>query len=154
MSKKPAKKKPTKVARRPRAGQPTKYREEYCDMLIEHMAAGLSFETFAAVVKVDRQTIYNWLKDQPKFFDAKKTGVVNSQLFWEKMGIEGTVGNLKGFSSAGWIFNMKNRFGWQNEKEDRTQQVQPILINLPLTGETKRIEMQQTLDVDANDDLT
>ena len=27
-------------------GRPTKYKPEYCEMLIEHMSEGLSFESF------------------------------------------------------------------------------------------------------------
>ena len=30
-----------------KVGRPTDYKKEYCELLIEHMAAGFSFESFA-----------------------------------------------------------------------------------------------------------
>lgn len=55
-------------------GQPTKYKEEYCQLLIDHMAEGYSFESFAGEVRVDRDTLYEWEKVQKDFSDAKKQG--------------------------------------------------------------------------------
>ena len=117
------------IARGP--GQPTKYRPEYCQMLLDHMAKGLSFETFAGVVDVDRDTVYQWTYSHPEFSDAKRKGAMKSQLVWEEVGltlaktgtmsVEDPKGKkrviVKG-STGAWIFNMKNRFGWKNERED------------------------------------
>lgn len=65
-----------------RPGQPTKYRPEYCEMLIEHMAKGHSYESFSASVRriypndkerhFSRETVYNWEKDNEEFLYAKK----------------------------------------------------------------------------------
>ena len=91
-------------------GQPTKYREEYCEKLIAHMSGGLSFESFAGVVTVDRSTVYQWAKDNKDFSDAKKIGTERCRLFWEKLGIEGAMGGFEKFSAGTWVFNMKCRF--------------------------------------------
>ena len=72
-------------------GRPTSYKPEYCDMLIRHMRSGLSFESFAGVVGVSKQTIYDWEKVNPEFLDAKKKGAALSNLFWEKIGINGAL---------------------------------------------------------------
>ncbi len=48
------------------------------------------------------------------------------------------------------IFNMKNRFNWTDRKEEQeTQNIQPILINLPIAGQTKKIEMVDVKQLDA-----
>lgn len=113
-------------------GAPTKYRKKYCDMLVDHMANGYSFESFAGVIGVTRSTIYEWLKHHPHFSDAKNIGTQKSQLFWERIGVHGTIGKLKGWAPAGWIFNMKNRFGWQDRKEDpNDMRIQTVRIELP-----------------------
>jgi hypothetical protein len=31
-------------------------------------------------------------------------------LAWEKIGLEGTMGEIKGFNATSWSFNMKNQF--------------------------------------------
>ena len=98
------------------AGRPTKYRPEYCEMIIEHMAEGLSKEAFAGVIGVHKETIYNWAEANPEFSDAIKTGEVKSRLFWEKLGMAGASGSDE-FNATAWIFNMKNRFGWRDKQE-------------------------------------
>ena len=98
-------------------GRPTKYKKEFCQKLIKHMAEGLSFEAFAGEVGVSLDTIYNWAKEHPEFSEAKKTGTSKCRAFWEKMGRNGAGGKLKGFQGGTWIFNMKNRFSWVDKQE-------------------------------------
>lgn len=133
MAKKPKRAKPEKAdapkqlpdsAPSPKMGRPPKYRPEFCAMLVEHMASGLSFESFAAVADVDRDTIYEWAKTYPDFSDAKKRGSAKSQLIWEQEGITGM--KMMGFNSAIWIFNMKNRFGWKDQPESDNSSLKPI----------------------------
>ena len=114
------------------SGRPTKFEERFCDMLIEHMSNGLSFESFAAVVKVNRDTIYHWEKLHPIFSDAKKIAREKCLMFWESQGIEGlwsTRGKL--FNSAVWIYNMKSRFPDQWMEKSQTEVVgTPIQIKI------------------------
>lgn len=104
----PVKAKPEAVPHK--MGRPTKYEPHYGAMLIDHMTQGLSFETFAAIIHVDRDTLYEWRKVHPEFSDAYKRGKDLSQLAWERIGLAGTAGKIPGFNVAGYIFNMKVRF--------------------------------------------
>ncbi len=135
------------------AGRPTLYKPEYCQMLIDHMAQGLSFESFGGVVDVSKQTLYDWEKVNPEFLDAKKRGESHSRLVWEKHGIEGLYstetceyenGRLssktsKSMNTGIWCLNMKNRFKWTDrvEVEDKSP---------------KTIKLQYSLDDDKSDD--
>lgn len=106
-------------------GRPTKYKEEYCDMLIRHMESGLSFDSFAAVIKVNRDSLYEWVKVHPEFSDAQKEAYSQNLLFWEKIGISGMVGRIPDFNATVWIFNMKNRHGWRDKQDvDHTGVIQ------------------------------
>lgn len=89
--------------------RPTKYKPEYCEQLIEHMTNGFSFESFAGLISVDRQTIYNWIDAQPEFFDAKRQGFEKSRLFWEDVAIKGASGSMP-VNATLTVFNLKNRF--------------------------------------------
>lgn len=108
---------------KPNIGRPSKYKQEYCQMLIEHMKDGLSFESFAAIISVNRDTLHEWVKVHSDFSEAKKTAFDLNLLFWEKHGIEGLYNTTeydekgkpsssKSINSTVWIFNMKNRHKW------------------------------------------
>ena len=113
-----------------KVGRPSKFKKEYCNELVDHMEKGLSFESFAAVINVNRDTLYEWAKVHSEFSDAQKLGQEKSRLFWEQKGIDGlfneSFGEGQGSRSLNatvWIFNMKNRFGWRDKQpgeEDKT----------------------------------
>ena len=95
----------------------TKYKKEYCEMLLSHMEEGLSFKSFAGVIRASRATLYNWAEKYPEFEEAKEIGDSLSLLWWEKLGVDAAKGNIEGFNSASWIFNMKNRHDWRDRKD-------------------------------------
>jgi len=92
------------------AGRPTDYKEEYCELVIQHMAKGFSFESFAGKVGVSKQTLYDWAERFPAFLDSKNAAFEQSRLFWERVGIELATGQNTDANPTAWIFNMKNRF--------------------------------------------
>ncbi len=112
----------------PKVGRPTKYKQEFCQLLIDHMSTGLSFESFAAEIGVNRDSLYEWESVHAEFSDAKKEGISKNLLFWEKQGIAGLWGNKENsFNSTVWIFNMKNRHKWRDKQPD---EVDVIVNNL------------------------
>lgn len=54
------------------AGQPTKYKPVYCQMLIKKMGQGFSYTAFAGSIRVAVETCYGWEKVHPEFLKAKK----------------------------------------------------------------------------------
>lgn len=112
-------------------GRPTKFEEKFCEALIEHMSQGLSFESFAGVIGVDRDTIYEWVKVNPSFSDAKKIATSFCLLFWEKIGIAG-VWNTKEtqLNTGNYVFQMKNRFKWTDKVELQAgENVRPVMLS-------------------------
>lgn len=67
------------------AGRPTKYKREYCDLVVEMMGQGLSLAAFCSEIKVGRDTVYNWAGQYPEFALACKTGKEAAQRWWEKL---------------------------------------------------------------------
>lgn len=98
-------------------GRPTKYKPEYCEQLIQHMSEGLMFESFAAVIDVNKDTLYEWCKRHPAFSEAKKTAISKNLLFYDKMSIAAMAGKIKNFNATTYIFNMKNRHHWRDRHE-------------------------------------
>ncbi len=128
-------------------GRPSEYRLEFCPMVISHMSQGLSLETFGAVISHSKDTLYEWIKVYPEFSDAVNEARLKSQLFWERMGVNGTMGaplqvkNEKGetitingkFNPLSWKFNMQNRFHWKDRQDVTTndEKVETTVIYKP-----------------------
>jgi hypothetical protein len=116
-------------AAKPKAkmGRPTKYEPIFCEMLIDHMSRGYSYESFAGKISTVRATLYNWEQIHSDFLDAKNVGVEKNLLFWEEQGIEGMHNQTikdedgmvvtKSINATVWIFNMKNRHKWRDKSE-------------------------------------
>lgn len=108
-------------------GRPPKFKEEYCQGVIDHMAKGFTFETFSATIGTHRDTLYQWIKDYPIFSDAVKQAKEKCQQKWETLGLDHIVHVDSKFesspklNSAVYIFNMKNRFGWIDRHEVKNE---------------------------------
>lgn len=112
-------------------GRPTKFKPEYCDMLIDHMSKGYSFESFGAVISVDRTTLYHWETLFKDFSHAK--GIArNKQLFFDETVLmalaKGEYG--KSANASAQVYKMKcTHQGWI-EKQVVEQTNKNIQINI------------------------
>ena len=99
-------------------GRPSLYDPIYCDELIDHMALGFSFESFAGKISVAESTINLWQNEHKEFSEAHQIGKSKMRMFWEELGIVGTTEG-KNFNASAWKFNMQNKLKWR-EKTDVT----------------------------------
>ena len=86
------------------------YKKEYNKLLVEHGKQGRSYSTFAAVVGVSRETLYDWEKKFPKFKEAKRKSFAAAQDFLEKLMIMKMTGQKKDIDVTLVIFALKTRF--------------------------------------------
>lgn len=132
-------------------GRPTKFKPEYCPGLLKHMGIdGLSYETYAAVVGVNIDTLYHWEGLHPEFSEAKKLAFLQNKLFWERLGMAGMAGKIPGFNATVWIFNMKNRHQWRDriETENKTTIDGKLNLNANVVGLIEQIEQDNLPDPD------
>lgn len=122
--------------------RPTKYLPEFDEMLIDHMAEGMSFESFAGKMSLSKQTLYSWAENYSTFMDAKKEGLEKCRYFWEKIGVAATLGKVENFNATCWIFNMKNRFHWSDRAELSIIDVKPTMIKR-ISGEVIELGVKQ-----------
>ena len=73
------------------AGQPTKFKPEYCGQVIVLGKEGKSCAEFACAFKVSKQTIFDWAKEFPEFSDALACARSESESWWVSKGREGLV---------------------------------------------------------------
>lgn len=85
--------------------QKKKLLEDY----IEHCKQGLSDECFPPC---DIGTFNALVAQNPDIFPVSAIARARRerQLFWEKLGITGTLGKIRGFNAASWRSNMENLY--------------------------------------------
>lgn len=99
-------------------GRPTKYKPEFCDIVIAAGKEGKTKAEMAAAIDVDRATLNDWMEKHPEFSRSVKRGLDYAQAWWEARGREATF-KSEGFNATSFIFNMKNRFAedWRDKVE-------------------------------------
>jgi len=107
------------------AGRPTKYKAEYCETVVQLMAKGWSKEEVCYNIEdgglgVCYQTFLNWQDQHEEFKEAVREGDRASSAWWNRTGRTAVLGGIDGFNATAWIFNMKNRFGWADKVEQKT----------------------------------
>nr|DAS72639.1 MAG TPA: Terminase small subunit [Caudoviricetes sp.] len=129
---------PPKQPEQPEPGQPTKYKPEYCQQLIDYFSiepleiireqeiTGTEggkyvsrrlpqrfpwFEGFARKIGVHRNTLKNWCAEHPEFAEAYDTAKDLQREFIVDVALSGTA--PPSFA----IFTMKNVCGWRDERD-------------------------------------
>lgn len=130
--------KPSKQPEQPEPGQPTKYKPEYCQQLIDYFSIeplkivaeqkiiGTEggkyvsrrlpqrfpwFEGFARKIGVHRNTLKNWCAEHPEFAEAYETAKDLQREFIVDVALSGAA--PPSFA----IFTMKNVCGWRDERD-------------------------------------
>lgn len=112
-----AKKSKNQIKKEPNpVGRPSKYDPKYCELLIEHMKNGASFESFAGRIGIWKEALYNWTKKHEEFSNALKIGRAKQHWALEKLAMAQATGQFKG-SPATLIFILKNTIGWKDQPD-------------------------------------
>ena len=85
-----------------------KFQDEYCDMLIEHMADGFSFESFGKKIRTGARTLYYWVENYPDFADAKEIGDM-AALYADELKLERAKRGDKAINIIATMFSLKTR---------------------------------------------
>ena len=81
-------------------GAPTKYREDFCELVKDFGKQGFSIAEIGLELNVSKQTIYTWMKTYPNFFDSMQEAVSFAQGWYEKEARKGLTADK--FNSALW----------------------------------------------------
>lgn len=99
------------------AGRPTKYKPEFCDLIIEIGERGGWLSEMAEACDVHRSTMDEWAANHPEFSEALSRAKQKAQAWFEREGREGIKADK--FNSALWQKQMSARHpGEYTEKRD------------------------------------
>ena len=96
-------------------GRPTKYKPEYCDLLLEMVNEGASFTEFCAKVGISRQTFHNWKDANEDFMDAYTRAELEGQAYWEKRLRSDLMIDSRSNAQLVKLY-FANRFGWSDKQ--------------------------------------
>lgn len=99
-------------------GQPTKYRDEFCETAERILGEGYSEAVLAGECGVCLDTVTNWKQDHPEFFASVKRGRAIGARVWEDR-LANTAKTGSGNATA-IIFGLKNR--QPDQWRDKTEQ--------------------------------
>ena len=112
-------------------GRPTKYKPEYCQLFDEFMSKGKSVKQFAAHLKVRRETIYQWAKDNEEFSNIFTQAKEYAEAYWEDE--LQTMMYDRNINAPLAKLYFANRFGWTDrpkEEEAPKQEQQKVVIEV------------------------
>lgn len=125
-----SKKAPKKKANLPDIvlGRPTKFKEEYCEQLVQYRREGGSYQGFAGLIGVSIPTLYEWEENYPQFSYAKKEAKTANRLYMDGIAKGMMEGTIKGGNAIIWLFLMKNEHGLQNDPLPEADDVRKVEI--------------------------
>lgn len=114
--------KPLAIPKHP-GGRPSKYKPEYCELVLADMAQGFSLTAFAGLIGTNRQTLLNWQEAHPEFLDAVTRGKALQLRAWEMDARNIARGNGGPGASTMVVFGLCNLGGgeWRNKHEPDAQ---------------------------------
>jgi hypothetical protein len=114
-----------------------KYRDEFCQMLIDHLKEGRTIDTFGATVGVVRSTIYEWIGSIQEFKEAFDIGCQLAQE-WHEVRLNAKISgkpipgiDSKKIDTTALIFALKTRFHKTYGDKSEVQSSGEIKIVLP-----------------------
>jgi hypothetical protein len=112
---------------------------EYCQQLIDHMEEGHTFESFAGLVRVSRQTLYNWCSLYPEFAEARDIGKEVCLLTHERH----MLNTIRKGNFQMSIYMTKNLFpnDWRDKKDVEVQKEDTQ--KLTLDEQIQRVELMR-----------
>lgn len=109
---------------KPGMGRPSEYKPEYCPMVIEAMAQGLSLTAFAGMIRMSRDTVYQWMTLHRDFADAVSRARAARTLWLEQKLLR----SRKGAETTAAIFALRNAQPdeWKDVKHTEHQHLHAI----------------------------
>lgn len=135
--------------------KPYKYKEEFCEELIEWMAEGKSYMTWGAMrtPTISKTQQYKWEQDHPEWKEAKEIGYAKGLAFFETLLRSCALGvvppqlknmGAKNLNLTAIIFTLKTRF---HEEYSERQKIEHTNIESDHIENMNRDEKLEMADV-------
>lgn len=100
-------------------GRPTKYKPEFCDLVIEIGAEGGWMCEMAEACDVHRTALRHWIKEHPEFAEAMERAKQKAQAWFERTGRLGLTADR--FNHSLWAKQMSARHPTEYSEKQRLE---------------------------------
>lgn len=94
----------------PNPNKVSKYDPSMCEKIVEVAKNGGHVAKMLVELDISRDTFYRWVKEYPEFGQAYEKSKRESQAVYEDIGLQGMLGQIKGFNYNSWVTVMNNKF--------------------------------------------
>jgi len=101
-----------------KVGRPSKYKEEYCQTVIDVMSQGKSKTAFCHSIGITTATMYHWRDDHPEFLSALKQAEESCRVWWEQLCLDEACGVEGAQFKTGSVMFARNVLGWKTRDVD------------------------------------
>ena len=112
-------------------GRPKTFNRAYIKKIIpvlpDMFADGQSMVEVCAELGMSQDTFSDLVREHEDWSLAYKRGRALSNAWWERLGRQASSGQVP-IQATTWIFNMKNRFGWNDGQQQEDDGSVPRLI--------------------------
>lgn len=119
-----------------------RFAHEHGEALVEHMAKGFSFRSFAANSSIPYSTLLTWAEKNKNFQKYKELGEAKSLLYWETIGIAATQGQLRRVKSEK---VKKTTFFDENGQVEKDGNGAPAIKEEIIERETETVPLSQSM---------
>lgn len=128
-------------------GAPSLYSPDMCEKIVEVAAAGGHIPAMMKAIGIrSKDTWYRWQKEHPEFKTAVETAEIESQAFYEEVGLRGVLGLIPNFNASTYAIIVNNKFGKDYKRNPTGTEINITNNTLNLTSEQIREKIAQKLE--------
>ena len=118
------------------------YHSKYAKLLIEHMAKGFSFNSFAAEIDKPLSTVKGWRDNNSQFNKAFEIGRSKAQFHWERIGLLALQGGLRTVKSETIVRSVERDAGGRDVRDSKGK---VVVHEETISREYERIPLRDSM---------
>lgn len=143
----PRKKEKAPAQKNTKMGRPVEYNATYDTKVKSCLAAGASKAEAAKALGISRSTLYDWISKYPTFRESVEMGNDWGEGAWDEIIAQMAIGNpaFKNASVPAMQMLMRNRYGWDKQKDESKNTVNINSINIQQNYDKMELDNLQEL---------
>ena len=128
-------------------GPESRYSSDMCTKLTEIAARGGHVsEMMIALGISSKETFYRWQHENPEFKEAYQLSKLVSQAYYERIGLQGALGEIPNFNATTYALIMNNKFSDEYKRSGSGSHTEITVNTLNLSPEQIESKITQKLE--------